>query len=465
MYFEVRKKLFKTNIKCNLEHLIPRSDVENNNNNAVISHSDRRSSFNLTELEKDQFILSELNALNEKSEIKTLSIKNQKLDSIGLLKIFSNATDVNLTGSFGNQYEFLSKYNKLKNLDLSFNKLEKLNKVPASNSVESINLSNNLLKELSAINSFSKLKILNISNNQFNLITSIPTNTTIENLDISSNKQLFDLSGVEKLKSLKKIDVSFIYRIDRFPYSSKLEELNITHIDDISRSLLHIPIHNSLKSLDLSYNQNPNLDYLIVHNKAANTYLLRFPNLQSLKLVDCSLTGVFALQNYNEISELDLSNNKLIGTNFLINYDKLNTLYLSSNELEVLNFNVKQNTITSLNISYNPKLDDFSGLKELNNLENLFVSNTQFNDLSILTCQNTLYNLNICDCKIKSLEPLANFQKLRTLSLNEPKTNEINILNKLSNLKVINIKQNTLLGDKEKEEIKKQLKNKQVNFI
>jgi Leucine-rich repeat (LRR) protein len=415
--------------------------------------------------QRDQYILSELSALNEKNEIKTLSIKNQELDSIGLLEIFHNVTDVNLTGSFGNQYGFLSGYKQLKNLDLSFNHLETLTKVPASKSLESINLSNNLVKELSALNSFEQLKTLNVSNNQFNVLSSIPTNSTIETLDISSNKQLFDLSGIEKLKSLKKLDASFIYRIDRFPYSNKLEVLSLTHIDDISRTLLHIPIHNSLKQLDLSYNQNPNLNYLIVHNKAANTYLLRFPNLQSLKLVDCSLTGAFDLQNYNQITELDLSSNKLIGTSFLINYDKLNSLSISSNELETLTFSPKQNTIKTLNISYNPKLEDFIGLKELNNLENLYVSNTQFNDLSLLTCQNTLYNLDINYCKIKNFNLLENFKKLRTISLNEPKPNEIHLLNKLPNLKVINIKQNTLISDKQKQDLKQQLKNKQVNFI
>lgn len=60
LYFEVREKMFRTNIKCNLEHLIPRSDVENSNNNSVISQSDRRSSFNLTELEKGQFFYEQL---------------------------------------------------------------------------------------------------------------------------------------------------------------------------------------------------------------------------------------------------------------------------------------------------------------------------------------------------------------------------------------------------------------------
>ena len=52
--------MFKTNIKCNLEHLIPRSNVESTNNNGVISQSDRRSSFNLTELEKGQFFYEQL---------------------------------------------------------------------------------------------------------------------------------------------------------------------------------------------------------------------------------------------------------------------------------------------------------------------------------------------------------------------------------------------------------------------
>ncbi|WP_240689296.1 DUF262 domain-containing protein [Ammoniphilus sp. YIM 78166] len=59
LYFEVRKKMFKTNIKCNLEHLIPRSNVEDNNNSSI-SQSDRRSSFNLTELEKGQFFYEQL---------------------------------------------------------------------------------------------------------------------------------------------------------------------------------------------------------------------------------------------------------------------------------------------------------------------------------------------------------------------------------------------------------------------
>lgn len=59
LYFEVRKKMFKTNIKCNLEHLIPRSNVENNYN-GIVSQSDRRSSFNLTELEKGQFFYEQL---------------------------------------------------------------------------------------------------------------------------------------------------------------------------------------------------------------------------------------------------------------------------------------------------------------------------------------------------------------------------------------------------------------------
>jgi len=60
IYYEVEKKVFKTNLKCNLEHLIPRSDVDSSENYTTPSQSDRRSSFNLTDLEKGQFFYQQL---------------------------------------------------------------------------------------------------------------------------------------------------------------------------------------------------------------------------------------------------------------------------------------------------------------------------------------------------------------------------------------------------------------------
>lgn len=60
IYFEVRLKMIKSNIKCNLEHLIPRSDIGNIENDSLAGQSDRRSSFNLTDLEKGQFFYEQL---------------------------------------------------------------------------------------------------------------------------------------------------------------------------------------------------------------------------------------------------------------------------------------------------------------------------------------------------------------------------------------------------------------------
>lgn len=58
--FEVKKKMFRTNLKCNLEHLILRSNVDTSNTSQIHSQSDRRSSFNLTDLEKGQFFYQQL---------------------------------------------------------------------------------------------------------------------------------------------------------------------------------------------------------------------------------------------------------------------------------------------------------------------------------------------------------------------------------------------------------------------
>lgn len=60
IFYEVKKKVFKTNLKCNLEHLIPRGNVDTTENFQTPSQSDRRSSFNLTDLEKEQFFYQQL---------------------------------------------------------------------------------------------------------------------------------------------------------------------------------------------------------------------------------------------------------------------------------------------------------------------------------------------------------------------------------------------------------------------
>jgi len=60
IYSEVEKKMFKTNLKCNLEHLIPRGSIGMVEENIVLSQSDRRGSFNLTDLEKGQFFYQQL---------------------------------------------------------------------------------------------------------------------------------------------------------------------------------------------------------------------------------------------------------------------------------------------------------------------------------------------------------------------------------------------------------------------
>lgn len=52
--------MFNTSTKCNLEHLIPRGDIDDNENFVGIAQADRRSSINLTELEKEQFFYQSL---------------------------------------------------------------------------------------------------------------------------------------------------------------------------------------------------------------------------------------------------------------------------------------------------------------------------------------------------------------------------------------------------------------------
>ncbi len=60
IYYEVKKRVFNTSLKCNLEHLIPRGDIDGNDNFVGVAQTDRRSSINLTDLEKEQFFYQSL---------------------------------------------------------------------------------------------------------------------------------------------------------------------------------------------------------------------------------------------------------------------------------------------------------------------------------------------------------------------------------------------------------------------
>lgn len=60
IYYEVKREVFNTSVKCNLEHLIPRGDIDNNDKLVGVAQTDRRSSINLTDLEKEQFFYQSL---------------------------------------------------------------------------------------------------------------------------------------------------------------------------------------------------------------------------------------------------------------------------------------------------------------------------------------------------------------------------------------------------------------------
>ncbi|EIO5737334.1 DUF262 domain-containing protein [Listeria monocytogenes] len=57
---EVKLKMVKKNTKCQLEHLIPRVEIDEETESASVAQVDRRSSFTLTDLEKGQFFYQQL---------------------------------------------------------------------------------------------------------------------------------------------------------------------------------------------------------------------------------------------------------------------------------------------------------------------------------------------------------------------------------------------------------------------
>ncbi|MDH4129229.1 MAG: hypothetical protein OEV44_10770, partial [Spirochaetota bacterium] len=321
------------------------------------------------------------------------------------------------------------------------------------------------ISDFSEINKFTQLKSFIANSNEIKKLSSLPYNNTIKYCNLDNNTQLNDLSDLLKLKKLQNLSISFSRRVDKFPILPILENLSLTNVEEINRTLQHIPVLQTLQSIDVSSTQNLYLSNFILYNKETKSTSIRFPNLKTINLFNNQLNEIIALQYYPDLENIYLSNNKLTNIDALSLHKKINELNAANNQLETLNFTENHQSIKKLNMSNNSKLDNFDNLKYLKSIEILDVSNTRFEDLKNLSCNKVLKNLNIIDCKIKNIPELINFKNLETLYVNDylSMTDAV-IISKLTSLHHLYIKTD-YRNEKQRLELKKLFKNKNINFI
>ncbi len=305
---------------------------------------------NLQELELKSGNLKSL-SLPELPKLKRLACENTGLLDLDLHKCPNLEVLVIPSYESNNQNDLseidLSQIPKLKYLNLSRNtKLRHLDlsKVP---NLEGLNCRGCNLSELD-LSFVPKLKGLYIDDN-----------TEIRQLDLSKVPELVGLAC--RNCSLSELNLSFVPKLQYLNIGgntqisqldlSKVPELENLYCDNCSLSeldLSHTPnleildvAHNKLSQIDLSHTLKL-LKLILSHNKLNNSLdLSKIPNIVTLAVSDCALTGL-NISGLNNLENLNCSNNNLKSIDLTSN-EKLENLEIYNNKLTQLDLSKNEN--------------------------------------------------------------------------------------------------------------------------
>lgn len=349
---------------------------------------------------------------------------------------YNDLTDIDFSNKYSNLYEVILKGNHLTNI--SFLKdLKKLN---------TVNLDNNELTSLDELNDLSNLLLVSANNNQIEDVSGLK-DSSIEYLFLDDNK---NVKGYEQLNHLLELSLKNCNIYD-LPDLSNTEiiYLTLSNNNNISISKDYLP--KSLSFIDLS---NDNLNSV--------TFLENSNQLFWIDLTNNNLKNLDGLKGNSNYMRITISQNPLEDISSLASYQGV-FIYYSDNDnvdlsifdgldniisLELKNSNItdlskfKVKSLESLDLSDNPNIKNLISLKDINNLNDLFLDNCNINDVTDISKITSLNTLSLKGNKISDISELNNLSNLFSLSLasNDNLTGELS----LTNLRTLNVSDNNL---------------------
>lgn len=318
-----------------------------------------------------------------------LNLKINGIEEIEGLDNLPNLENLDLSRNIISRIAGLEKLAVLKNLDLSQNKISRIEGLNSLTRLESLNLNLNPIHDVEQFYS-PTLKQLKLGPLQS--LESLDNLAGLECLsldysgidDFNGFKRITNLSGIEKLNSLKSLKVSFT-PISHLKELSNLTELNhleiinghVSSLDDIGglKKLTYLNVINN-KISDISPLKNLiNLEHLnISGNKVISgfTVLKDLPELIKLDVIGLNLTDMSVIAGLNNLVELDVSHNKLSNLAGFKNFSRLKVLSISDRTLsDISGLAEGAPLLEELNISNTWNLTDLSPAKKLKHLTRL----------------------------------------------------------------------------------------------
>lgn len=326
------------------------------------------------------------------------------------------------------------------------------------NKIEVMDLSNKEIKELNGVEYLSNLRELNLENNQLKkvnlryneLLTNLNiSNNNLERINLNFNKNLEYLNLSKN--NLSKFDTLPISKIKKLDLSNNnISEIKLTNMKDIislrlkNNKLKEVNLKNNLKleELDISFNKIKELSY--------------FSNLTSL---DIEATDIEDVIVNKELKRINIGSTKFKDIEFIKNLEDLEDLNVSNTNITNLDLS-KYRKLKSLNISdtYLEKFNIKDNLllqilkAEKAHIKNIDLSNNK--DIEVLNLSNNkieeidlkeltkLKDLNLSNNKLKTIN-LTRFKKLNSLIVNNNELKEIDT-KELKDLEVLEIANNDI---------------------
>lgn len=359
-------------------------------------------------------------------------IKNQEIKNI-IMQELSNTlitdkskeyvTELALSKIYELDLSNNKEFNSLKDIDifknlyeinLSNTNITDISKLKEVKELYCVDLSNTKIKDVSALKDCTGLEILNLENDKG--IKGYEEITSLANLNIS-NCDIKDVQELSNLKELVEVNLSGNKNVKNI---SELSNLTSIYLKDTGiKSIKEIENLTNLSVLDLSYNELTSIDGI------ANLKELTNIDLSGNKITDFSnislLKNNYSEEEYPYIS-LTVESGEISDISIFNDISNIAELYLANNNItDLSNFN--NNSVCLLDLSGNIGLTNIIQLKNMEDLNVLYLENCDLNDLSEIA---ELKNIDILDLSgndIKNIEKLNNLE-LGALSLESNKNIE-----------------------------------------
>lgn len=281
-------------------------------------------------------------------------------------------------------------------------------------------------------------------------------------LDKSEDSRLkeSDMNGIYSLYIIG--DKLFINEEPVYMNTFNNEEVAAVNWGDLSElnkliNLKELSIYSQLNITTFNFISNmSNLEKLIISNSNISDFKFIKGNskLTYLDLSNNNIGDLNGIQNLSQLKYLNLTRNSITDVYHISNLINLTHLFISENPIEDVSVLKNLKNLEELALTTQNKYE-YEFLANMNKLKKVDLGNYSKNkayiggdgrDLSALSKLTSLEYLSLAGCGIKKIEALGNLSNLKKLDLsyNNVIGEELEIINKISNLEILNLENNSI---------------------